>query len=340
MTRRTLAPSLVLAACMGFSRAAWAGDAALAETLFRDGRALMDKGDYAAACPKLKESFTQDPATGTLLALGMCQEQAGQTASAWVTFGEAATRAKRDGRADREEAARERMAALEPKLSRLTIDVDPSSASLDGLVVKRDGVAVGKPAWGSASPVDPGEHVIEATAPGKKPWKSAVTIGATADNQSVKIPALEEESGAARAVSPSAPAAATTGEAGVEPGAASEGFPLRTVGLVTLGAGIVGLGVGTIFALRASSLNSDSKTDNHCDANNLCDPTGLEKRNDAISAANVATIGFVAGGVLAAAGVTLFIVGAPKDAKADSARVEAAPAMGPGVAGMLVSGRF
>src|SRR6478752_1211600 len=79
---------------------AHAGDAATAEALFRDGRALMEAGNYKDACPKLEESYAQDPATGTLLALGICQEHVGKTASAWATYSEVATRAKRDGRAD------------------------------------------------------------------------------------------------------------------------------------------------------------------------------------------------------------------------------------------------
>src|SRR6187549_3176502 len=135
MIRKTLCATAMLfslSSSLG-SSLAHAGDAATAEALFREGRTLMDAGNYAAACPKLEESYAQDPATGTLLALGMCQERAGRTASAWATYSEAASRAKRDGRADRERAAREHMAALEPKLSHLTIDVEPSAAALTGL---------------------------------------------------------------------------------------------------------------------------------------------------------------------------------------------------------------
>src|SRR4051812_42610356 len=116
MIRKTLCASALLVFSLG-SVPARAGDAATAEALFRQGRTLMEAGNYVAACPKLEESYAQDPATGTLLALGICQERAGRTASAWATYSEAAGRAKRDGRADREQAAREHMAALEPKLS-------------------------------------------------------------------------------------------------------------------------------------------------------------------------------------------------------------------------------
>jgi hypothetical protein len=182
--RRTLPlAAAVLLGSIVIPRAATAGDVALAEALFRQGRQLMDKGDYAAACPKLKESFAQDEATGTLLALALCQEQAGQTASAWATYAEVVTRARRDGRADREQAALEQLQGLDPKLSRLTIEVDPSLLSVAGVVVKRDGLPIGTGAWGVASPVDPGVHVVEATAPGKRSWKASVTIKPVADRR-------------------------------------------------------------------------------------------------------------------------------------------------------------
>jgi hypothetical protein len=339
MMRRALSAAVLLAA-VATSRGAMAGDAALAESLFRQGRELMEKGDYAAACPKLSESFAQDPATGTLLALAMCQEQAGQTASAWAGYAEVISRAKRDGRTDREQAARDHLQALDPKLSRLTIEVDASAASVPGLVVKRDGLPVGNGAWGASSPVDPGEHVVEATAPHKRAWKASVTIGGVSDSQTVKVPSLVDEpaEGAAAAQPQASPAAPTAAMA--DSAAPSTAPPLRTVGLVVGGAGIVGLGLSGYFGLHASSLNSDSKSGGHCDANNTCDATGLAKRNDAVSASNIATIALVAGGVLTAAGVTLFLVGGRKDAKADTARVEATPAVGPGVAAVLVRGRF
>src|SRR5262245_3713870 len=43
---------------------AQASDPALAEALFQQARAEMSAGDYAGACPKFKESYRLDPATG------------------------------------------------------------------------------------------------------------------------------------------------------------------------------------------------------------------------------------------------------------------------------------
>lgn len=336
MLSRPLSAALLLAAC-ALSPVAHAGDAVTAEALFREGRTLMDAGNFAAACPKLAESYAQDAATGTLLALALCQEQAGQTATAWASYAEVISRAKQDGRADREQAARDHMAALEPKLSHLTITVDAATAAVPGMVVKRDGKAVGQGAWGTGVPLDPGEHAVEATAPGKRPWKATVKIGAEAQAQTVKVPVLEDE--------PAAAAAPQAVKGGTEPVVVDTGVsagrpPLRTIGLIVGGAGIVGLGVGTYFGLRANSLNDESKQDGHCTVSNECDATGGAKRDDAKSAANMATAVLVAGGVLTATGLTLFFLGGSKGKKASAASVEATPVVGWNHATMVVRGRF
>lgn len=336
MIRKVLcatALSILLSSSLGVSLA-HAGDAATAEALFRDGRTLMEAGNYKAACPKLEESYAQDPATGTLLALGICQERAGLTASAWATFSDTAARAKRDGRADRERAAREHMTALEPKLARLTIQVDPSLASVAGFSVKRDGREVGAGAWGASVPIDPGEHVVEATAPGRRPFNTKITVPAQAGAQTVQIPALEVEPVAATDAKP----ASTSTEP--PPGETQRTVaPLRLPGIIIGSVGLVTLGVSGIFALRASSLNSESKEDGHCDAQNQCDDTGGAKRDDAKSAANVATVTVLAGTALTALGVTLFLL-KPRTERAQSAHVEALPIFGRDQAGMALQGRF
>jgi hypothetical protein len=111
------------------------------------------------ACPKFEASLKLDPGLGAILNLADCYEKNGQTASAWAEFREASAAARASGSKDREDLARQRAAALEPKLSRLTIVVGKQSAQ-----VTRDGTSVDSAAFGTAMPVDPGKHVIEATA--------------------------------------------------------------------------------------------------------------------------------------------------------------------------------
>ena len=177
---------------------AWTGsalaqstDTAIAEALYRQGRSLMDEKKYDEACTKFAESQRLDPATGTLLNLASCNEARGKYATAWLQFSEALLAARRDQREDRVAFARERVAAIEPKISRLTVTVAPS-AEVDGLEVRLDGAPLGSAARGVPTPLDPGPHELEASAPGKKPWTKEVVIGAEADQQTIAIPPLED----------------------------------------------------------------------------------------------------------------------------------------------------
>jgi hypothetical protein len=76
---------------------------------------------------------------------------------------------------------------------------------------------------------------------------------------------------------------------------------LRYVGYGLAGAGVVGLGLGAIFGMTAIA----KKNDANCDGNGFCDSG---PRADAIDAARVSTIAFVAGAVLGAGGVALILL--------------------------------
>src|SRR5262249_6130177 len=92
----------------GSARAQSSGeDVAAAQALFEDGKRLMQARNYEEACPKLVESQRLDPGGGTLLAIGLCHEGQGRTATAWADFNVALTEARKDRRADREAAALE-----------------------------------------------------------------------------------------------------------------------------------------------------------------------------------------------------------------------------------------
>src|SRR6478735_2027984 len=93
-----------------------AADRVLAAALFRDGKALMDRGELAEACTKLAESQRLDPGGGTILNLALCHEKQQRLATAWAEFIEALGLAKRDGRAARVQFAQEHIEALEPRL--------------------------------------------------------------------------------------------------------------------------------------------------------------------------------------------------------------------------------
>jgi hypothetical protein len=333
---RRVATSVALGSLLsGFGGAgiarAQGNDATTAEALFRRGKQMLEAKDYAHACPMLAESYRLDPATGALMALATCHELQGKLATAWSEFAEAATRAQREGRPDRVSVARERVQAIEPKLSTLTITVTGEIAGLPGFDLRRDGVALNKVVFGVPVPIDGGEHTVEVVSAGKKTWKTTVSVGRENDKKAVSVSSLDDGApvpvpmpapgGPAATVAVPTPVAPPTDTRGAAPAAAAPPSPdatptpnsrgltsMQIGGLAVGGLGVVGIVVGSVFGLRAISDNNKSG----CGSNTCPDAASLEVRNDARSAGNISTISFVAGGVLAATGVTLFVLGGQK----------------------------
>lgn len=325
--RPKLLAAAVFTSAMALASSARAQNAAAADVLFQKGKEAFDAKRYAEACPAFAESYRLDPVSGSLVALASCYEADGKLASAWSRYGELASLAEREGKKERAEAARQRAKELEPKLARLTVSVAPDAAALQGLVVKRDGTELGAASFGTAIPVDRGEHTIEATAPGHAPFAQKVSIqdGAT---MSVSIPALTSEGGT---TPPPPPSPDTTPQ--------SSGSPLKTVGWVSIGVGGVAVIIGGVVGGLAIAKKSESDTLG-CDATDVCPSLAARTaRRDARSLGTASTGLVVAGGIVAAAGIALVIIGgsSSKDSK-PSAKL--APAIGPSSGGFALTGRF
>jgi hypothetical protein len=309
--------------------AAEGNNAVAAEALYQEGRALMAEGKYAEACPKLAESQRLDPATGTLLSLAVCHESEGRLATAWAEFNDAEARARADGREDREKLARDRVAALRPRLSTLAVDVPQEVAATPGLELRVDGIVTGPGSFGVAVPVDGGQHRVQATAPGKLSFETQVNVKPESDAVRVSVPALRDAPNA----SPT-PAATMPPDSG-EPRASDS--PLRTIGLVTAGAGLVALGAGSFLALSAKSDYDDAKQ--ACPRNG-CYAAAYDEIESARSQGNVATAVFILGGVALGTGAVLFFV-APSESReqpvASGPRIER---VGVGAGSLLVKGSF
>jgi hypothetical protein len=309
-------------------------DQAIAQSLYDEAKKLMAASRWPDACPKLEESQRLDPTPVTEFYLADCYERAGRTASAWTTFLDlAATEHKNGGSkaGDRERVARDRARGLEPRLTQLVIDV-PAAAHVPGLVVKRDGEVMREGQWGTQVAVDPGTHTLEASAPGKKTWTTTEDVRGIGSSTTVRVEALVDlPADAAPPVA--APTPLPTNAPDSPPPSSS---PLKTVGLVVGGVGVAGLVAGGIFGVIAMSKNN-SANDGHCGGSlggpNQCDPTGAGLRSDAVNAGNISTVAFIAGGVLAAGGATLFLL-------APSGHVQAAPAVGTTGGGLVVRGDF
>jgi hypothetical protein len=308
---------------------------AAATALFDEGRKLMAEHRWAEACPKLAESERLAPSGGTLLNLADCYEHTGQTASAWAAWKDVASRANAAGKADVEKRALAKAAALEPTLAKLTIAVDAGS-DVAGLDVKRDGVAVGHAEFGTAIPVDPGAHVVEAVAPKKKTFSAKVDVAPRQTDARVTI-ALEDEPQAAAQVPAPTPVGPSPTPMPEQPQTASGGSSLKTVGLVVGAVGLVGLGVGAAFGFVAKSKNDQALEPQNCRTSTLCTQTGLSLTDDAKRAATLSTVSFIAGGVLLAGGLTLWLT-APSAQHTGSVRV--APVVAQSYGGLALDGAF
>ncbi len=160
---------------------------------------------------------------------------------------------------------RAELQALEPRLPYLTITVSGDGA-VDA-VVTMDGKPVPNALVGVPAPVDPGEHELQATG---NEVQSAVAKVSLAEGARDSV-ALELVS--APGVMPPG-AAAGIDPRGTGPGEQPPVTPdtppptqdqggggmsgMRIGSYVALGVGVVGLGAGTFFALRASGKYSDA----------------------------------------------------------------------------------
>jgi len=325
-----------------FAKPAAAGpsatDKSIAVQLFEEGRALLEQGRIEQACPKLEESQRLDPGGGTLLNVALCHERQGRTATAWVEFVEARGVAKADDRPLRVAFAQTHIAQLEPSLSRVIVQV-ASGSDVPDLEIKRDGTVIGRAAWGSAMPVDPGDHVVEAAAPGKISWKQSLVVSPAGDTKTVVVPALLDGPAHATATSTStanstaravlAPVPAPSRAASVPAGTgdappARAGSGLTTTAWVALGLGVVGAGVSTYFGLQAISLKNDA--DREC-PNDACTADGASQNHDAIRAADIATGAAAVGIVGIGVGAVLLVMSGATHESRPAAQLSPAPTL-------------
>jgi hypothetical protein len=331
VTRSTLcALACALVTSFTFDAAAQM-DKAAAEALFEEAMRVSKAGDYASACPKFEESQRLEPSLGAQYYLADCYEKIGRTASAWANFVGVADKARLAGEVAKEKAARERAKALEPKLSRLSIEVE--DASIPGLSVLRGDAPVGSGQWGVPVPVDPGSVAVRASAPGRKDWSQTIDVPA-GGSLTAKVPRLEPLPAAAPPLEKAPPPPAAPVARPPEP---PQSNTRRTVGIVLGATGVVALGAGGVLAILAKNADSDSKRAGECTADGACTSAGLDDRNRALHLADAATVVTIVGGALAITGGVIWLT-APKGHSESSPGPSAELGVGP--RSLLLRGRF
>lgn len=312
--RAVFAIVLLLAAPSAAQEVSSAGDdgskgRAFAEALFRDAKQLLKKGKPAEACPKLEESQRIDPGGGTQLLLGLCLEQTGKTASAWVELNEALAWAQRDGNEARATIAREHLAELESRLSKVQL-VIPEEARVDGLAISYDGTGIPRAAWTTAFPVDPGHHVLSLRAPDHRPADLDIAVEEEGVTKEVELPALEPQpSSPTEKAAPPPPKTASPSRAetapATDPSPSNAASGRKTWGYVVGATGLATLAAGGGFGIHALSLKN--RVDEAC-PQTTCDRPDLEDDLDrAGTSATVSTILTAIGAAEVAVGVYLLL---------------------------------
>ncbi|HVU03861.1 MAG TPA: hypothetical protein VHE30_19010 [Polyangiaceae bacterium] len=270
---------------------------ALAEGLFEDGRALLERGETARACERFAASQKIEPKIGTLLNLAACHEREGRSASAWAEFIEAGAQAARKDQPDRAAFARAHAESLGLSLSRVSFE---RRGGFEGVEVRVDGVRLERGAEGMALPVDPGPRTVEARAPGKQTWTARVVVPVGPASVRVDVPDLEPLPPVRDAPN------RTVRRATVPPPRSREGSSKRTAGFIALTVGAVGSGLGTIYGVHA--IAEKSAADREC-SGAACSANGLAMHDATKRSATVATATFTLGAVGLALGAFLLLSG-------------------------------
>jgi hypothetical protein len=265
-----------------------------AESLFQEGKQLVEAGNFVGAADKFAASYQLDRAWGPLFNLAHCHEQMGKTASAWAEFREAAMVAKVTAQQERQDSANARADLLEPKLVRFNIQ---PAAIVPGLVITRNSVDVPQALWGASLPVDPGDYAFTASAPGKVtvsiPSQRAERAGEVV---SIRIPALQD--------------------------IPRPFLQQHRASLLTASGAVVLAGVGFGLGASAAAL--------HSTVGEKCAGTGggsCPVRDDLAARVHVTNGFFVAAGVVGLASGLIFLVAERRNpAAATTARITGSPA--------------
>jgi tetratricopeptide (TPR) repeat protein len=324
MTR--LSFSLVPAALVLLSSTAAFAQTDLERATARDaansGRAAFEAGQYEKAIDQFTRAEQLVHAPPHLLYLARAQAKLGKLVAAHETYLKITRETLKPNApkafSDAQGFAEQELAAVDARLPYVTVTLQGAPA--DGVSIDMDGTLLPSAMIGIPLPTDPGQHVFKAT--GTATSEPVTVRIAEAAKQSVVLKAHPVATAApVKPVAPVAAPAAGTSEPPLDEG--SHGTSgLRVASYVSFGVGAIGLGLGTVFLLKAKSTDDEAgKLFDQCaavDPGGNCGPDRDKyeaKNSDANSQRSIGITSMIAGGVGVAAGVTFLILDASNSSK-------------------------
>ncbi|HEY1959007.1 MAG TPA: hypothetical protein VGH28_25515 [Polyangiaceae bacterium] len=280
-----------------------ASDVATARTLGTEGLRLAEQGDCRGAVDKLARAEQLHHAPTTLERLGECQVSLGH----YVDGTESLRRVIRERLASDAPAvftaaqarARDALDKALAHLAKVRIDVVGPSAS--DVTLKIDGASVSNATLGVERPIDPGDHVVEASAAGFKRATGRVKVDAGGSGElkltlePAPVPVVVRQPNPTAPIAPT-PAPTTITKRNYAPAA------------IALGLAGAGLAVGGVLGGVALAKKNDLVA--AC-GGTACSASQKPAFDDLSTFATISTIGFVVAGVAAVVGIVLIAV-APK----------------------------
>lgn len=253
-----------------------------ARALAQLGYELFEAKKYQEALAKLDQAEELFHAPPHIELAGRCLEKLGRLLQARERYQRVAAEPPA---ANAPKAFRDTHAAAVKALDSLKTRIPTLQVKVTGAAAERTSFSIdGKPVAGdsllSMKELDPGSYALRIEAPGAVPESRTVTLE-EGSHQTLEL-ALKEAA----------------------PGGGDRRGPLAP-GIIVLGAGVAGLVIGAVTG--AASLGTVGGLSEACPEKH-CPDSQAANLNQAKTLATVSTVGFVAGGALAAAGVTLLVV--------------------------------
>lgn len=291
-------------------------DLAARRELLRRAQEAANVGHHAEALDLAQRAASINMTTSVRMFLGQEHRALGQLAEAMGDADTCVHEAERDPNLAQRSAilssCRALVAELAPRIGRLTVHVDPP---VEGLHV-RVGTAELNPAfYGLPYFVTPGAVVVEATAPGREPFRATVDVapGATGDmtvamnSRTTAPPPTDQPTEIARSTAPpgpNAPRRITLTQRG------GHGPPVPAI--IGMGAGVVSLGASLLFFVLRNSAEGTYEHQQcttvdgvwHC----FGDQPALQQLSGVRTLNTVTDVTLVAGAGLAVAGIAWWAI--------------------------------
>jgi hypothetical protein len=333
--------SIVLAAPLAHAQSD--ADRATARELGQEGQTALDAKDYKTAEDRFHRADSLFHAPTLLLGYARAEAALGKV----VNANESYNRIIREGVSpgapkvfvDALAAAKAEVAAVQARVANVTITI----TGPDTPTVTLDDSPVPNAALGVKRAIDPGQHVVKASADGWEPAQTTFTVPDAGTAAAALV--LKKASGApiAAAAGPAAapaaapvttppPAAGAPPPASSDVPASSDGSTQRTIGIVGMIVGGAGLATGVITGVLA--MGKHSTLTGECKGG-VCPPSASSDLSSYHSMGTISTIGFIGGAVLGGGGAILFFTAPHGSSAAPTTGTTLTPYIGLGSLGAV-----